>query len=121
MRPFADVNQETWQVSTSGWHSPLWSPDGHELFYRKDDSVIGISVETDPPFKPGKPEILFQGNYVMPSLLLGRPWDISPDGKRFLMMKPAATADQETTPEVPRRINVVLNWFEELKERVTPD
>jgi len=38
-------------------------------------------------------------------------YDISPDGKRFLMMKEGLI--QQQTP-----INIVLNWFEELKERV---
>jgi hypothetical protein len=40
-------------------------------------------------------------------------YDVSADGERFLMMRPAATA---ATAETPRpRINIVLNWFEELK------
>jgi hypothetical protein len=44
------------------------------------------------------------------------PWDISPDGKRFLMMK----EPESTVPAGggPRRINMVLNWFQELKQRV---
>jgi len=42
--------------------------------------------------------------------------DISPDGKRFLMIK--ETASGESAAESPRKINVVLNWFEELKQRV---
>jgi hypothetical protein len=45
-------------------------------------------------------------------------WGISPDNKRFLMMKPAAASDGESAAEIPRKINIVLNWFEELKERV---
>jgi hypothetical protein len=44
------------------------------------------------------------------------PWDISPDGKRFLMIKPAgATTSADASP---RKINIVLNWFEDLKQRV---
>jgi len=38
-------------------------------------------------------------------------YDISPDGKRFLMMK-------EETLQGQGQINVVLNWFEELKRLV---
>jgi hypothetical protein len=38
---------------------------------------------------------------------------LSPDGRRFLMLKPT---EQEAT--APAQINVVLNWFEELKRRV---
>jgi hypothetical protein len=43
-------------------------------------------------------------------------WDISPDGKRFLMIKPPGI--QASASEEPRKIIVVLNWLEELKQRV---
>ena len=39
--------------------------------------------------------------------------DKPPDGQRFLMLKPV---DSQTP--APTQINVVLNWFEELKRRV---
>ena len=53
-------------------------------------------------------------------------WDLSPDGKRFLMMRESASTDENSTgagakEEKPRKINIVLNWFEELKERVPVD
>jgi hypothetical protein len=38
---------------------------------------------------------------------------VSPDGQRFLMLKPS-----ESTGVAPTQINVVLNWFEELKQKV---
>jgi hypothetical protein len=45
-------------------------------------------------------------------------WDIHPDGKRFLMMKsPTANIETEINSSL-RKINIVLNWSEELKERV---
>jgi pectate lyase len=50
------------------------------------------------------------------SLQDAHPWDISPDGKRFLMMKEAGSTASETGG--PRKINIVVNWFEELKQRV---
>ena len=40
-------------------------------------------------------------------------YDVSPDGQRFLMLRPS-----EQTGAAPTQINVVLNWFEELKRRV---
>jgi hypothetical protein len=45
-----------------------------------------------------------------------RPYDITPDGKQFILMvlrDPAESPDRTT-----QQINVVLNWFEELKQRV---
>jgi serine/threonine-protein kinase len=113
VRPFPEVNKSKWQVSTSGGHSPLWSPDGRELFYRNGDETMAVRVETEPIFKPGKPTVLFRGAYfkALGSLTA---WDISPDGKRFLIVKEA----KPTAAEVPRKINIVVNWFEELKQRV---
>ena len=47
------------------------------------------------------------------------PYDVTADGQRFLGMMPigAAATESEGEPVTPR-INVILNWFEELKERV---
>jgi hypothetical protein len=44
------------------------------------------------------------------------PWDISPDGKRFLMMK--ETGSTASGGGGPRKINIGVNWLEELKQRV---
>jgi len=117
MRRFPEVNKGRWQVSTSGGNGPLWSPDGRELYYRNGDSVIAVSVETEPVFKAGKPRELFRGSYYTENVgQAALPmWDISPDGKRFLMMKEISSP---STGESPRKINVVVNWFEELKQRV---
>jgi len=60
----------------------------------------------------GKPKVLFEGSYVSESNPPGfQYYDISPDGERFLMMKEDAAQEQA-------QINVVLNWFEELKRLV---
>ena len=128
VRPFPDVNKGRWQVSTHGGNSPLWSPDGRELFYRSNDTTMAVGVETDPTFKPGNPEVLFRGGYYSFILLQIEvtPWDIHPDGKRFLMIKPQGTSNEESpTGDAPsqalRNIHVVLNWFEELKELAPVD
>ena len=55
--------------------------------------------------------------FLIAGLMMGTPWDISPDGKRFLMMKAAASRPRPPSAG-PRKINIVLNWFEELKQRV---
>jgi Tol biopolymer transport system component len=113
VRSFPDVDSgERWQVSTSGGESPVWSPNGKELFYRSPDAIMAVSVETKPGFKPGKSKILFLNKY-------GGPFDIHPDGKRFLILKPPAPTGEASTTAGPRqKINIVVNWFEELKARV---
>jgi hypothetical protein len=40
-------------------------------------------------------------------------YDVSPDGQHFLMLKPTVSPQA-----APTEINVVLNWFKELKEKV---
>ncbi len=101
-----------WQISgEEGGREPVWSPDGTELFYRSEDRMMAVSVETEPTFSAGKPEVLFEGSYLSsesdPEFQY---YDISPDGQRFLMIK---AEEGSTAP-----INVVLNWFEELKRLV---
>jgi len=98
------------KASTGGGNSPLWSPDGRELFYKNGDEVMTVPVRISPEFNLESPKRLFRGAYVTG-------WDISPDGKQFLMLKEAAPSGTPA-PETPRRINIVLNWFEELKQRV---
>jgi hypothetical protein len=97
---------------------PLWAPDGRELFYRSGDAIMAVLVQLDADFRFETPHSLFRGTYVSADARIAtfeyHPWDTSPDGKRFLMMKesePAADA-------IPRKIKVVVNWFEELKQRV---
>jgi serine/threonine-protein kinase len=120
VRPFPEVEGGRWQVSASGGDSPLWSPDGRELFFRNGDAVMAVSSKTDPTFSVETPEMLFQGTYVSATLAYDDwdygTWDISPDGKRFLMMKETGSAASGAGRS--RKINVVLNWFEELKQRV---
>ncbi len=68
-----------------------------------------VSLETQPSLKPGIPELLFEKTYRFNRW--GRQYDIHPDGDSFLMIK---EGDEESDPA---QINIVLNWFEELKEK----
>ena len=112
---FPDVTKGQWQVSTSGGDCPIWSPDGKELYYHWGDSVMAVSVETTPTFVSKTPRVLFRGTSVISSGMgEDTPWDISPDGMRFLMMKEAGSS--QSASGSPRRINIVTNWFEELKQ-----
>jgi len=120
VRPFPEVEGGRWQVSTSGGDSPLWSPAGRELYFRNGDQVMAVPIETDPAFSPGTPKTLFQGTYVSSVLWFDdwnqATWDISPDGRRFLMMKETGLAASGVVRS--RKITIVLNWFEELKRRM---
>jgi serine/threonine-protein kinase len=101
-----------WQISTEGGAEPVWNPNGRELFYRNGDKMMAVDVTTQPSFSVGKPRMLFEGQY-QPTPVTFPNYDVSPDGQRFLMLK---ASEQEQA--APTQINVVLNWFEELKRRV---
>jgi Tol biopolymer transport system component len=101
-----------WQISTEGGTEPAWNPNGRELFYRSGDKMMAVDIATQPSFTVGKPQMLFEGPY-MPTPLTNPNYDVSPDGQRFLMLKPSESAEA-----APTQINVVLNWFEELKQKV---
>jgi eukaryotic-like serine/threonine-protein kinase len=103
-----------WQISADGGMEPMWNPNGRELFYRSGRKMMAVEIATQPGFTAGKPRVLFEGDYV-PTPLQFPNYDVSPDGQRFLMLKPS---EQEAA--APTQINVVLNWFEELKQRVPP-
>ncbi len=107
--PFPNVEDGKWQISRDGGESPVWGPNGRELFYRSlnGQSMMAVRVETEPTFAAGSPEVLFTGSYYFGA---GRNYDLSPDGQRFLMIKEEEVGGAQ--------INVVLNWFEELKRLV---
>ncbi len=98
------------RISPSGGLEPVWSRDGHELYYLEGSKMMAVKIEAQPELRPQSPELLFDGNYFHQN----RPsYDVATDG-RFLMIQPMIT-EQET------RIHVVLNWFEELKRLVPTD
>jgi Tol biopolymer transport system component len=102
-----------WQISTDGGTEPMWNRNGRELFYRSGNKMMAVQVTTQPGFSVGKPTMLFEKEYAKSEFpATGVAYDVSADGQRFLMVK---ETDQNAAAA---QINVVLNWFEELKRRV---
>ena len=117
VRPFPDVNASRTLVSTAGGNRPAWSADGQELFYfvgPNPDAIMAVPVQpTGTEFGSGRPEIVVQRNMV--PLFAGRHYDVSSDGRRFLVF---SSTDPEADESVPVQIVVVDNWHQELLERV---
>jgi serine/threonine protein kinase/Tol biopolymer transport system component len=113
VRPFQVPGQE-WLISTDGGNEPVWSRDGQRLFYVNGDKMMAVDITTRPAFRPGPPRLLYQGRFLSGwDLNATSGYDVSLDGRRFLRV-------QAAEPEQPHRhINVVINWFRELNERVT--
>lgn len=96
-------------VSTNGGTLPMWSRDGRELFYRQNnDAVVAVIVDTAGEFRAGTPQVLFRGPYAAAGG--DRTFDVAPDG-RFLLIRSDEAASG-------RQLNLVTNWFEELKRLV---
>jgi serine/threonine-protein kinase len=105
------------QVSTAGGSQPLWSKKTKELFYvGADGTLMGVSVEAiGATWDNGTPTKLLEARYLTAGGASGgRTYDVSPDGKRFLMVKGPAT----DAVFAPPAVILVQHWDEELKRLV---
>ena len=103
-----------WHISIDGGTEPVWSRNGRELFYRSGSRMMVVETTMQQSFSAGKPRMLFEGPYfttAFPNMTVS--YDVSADGQRFLVVKQTEAASRSV-----EHINVVLNWFDELKRRV---
>ena len=98
------------RVSTRGGLAPRWRGDGKELFFVQGDMLVAVPVITSPDLTFGEPEELFEspglayvGNNVIP-------YDVYPDGERFVHWEPVEDMQRAS-------IRIVQNWYEEFRER----
>ena len=101
-----------WPISTEGGTEPMWSADGRELFYRLGEKMMVVEVQSEPAFTSEGPQLVFEVPYLTDQFGTSN-YDISPDGQRFLMIKAAEEEEGQQG-----QINVIQNWFEELKRLV---
>jgi serine/threonine-protein kinase len=109
-------------VSIEGGNNPAWHPNGRELFFVSLADPAGkrrmMAVEFAPGSPPriGRPRPLFAFD---PRLLTFactpvRCYDVAADGQRFYVTQTRTPPP----PPVVTHINLILNWFEELKAKV---
>ncbi len=113
--PFPALESSRRQVSSGGGTRPLWSRDGSEIFFLDGRGYLAAARVTtrDGALVIGRPEVLFETAYVVPPVV-GRSYDVSLDGTRFLMIKARQAEDGAAN-----RIVYVQNWFDELR-RLAP-
>ena len=113
LRPFPQVNDGKWPVSSGGGSGPLWSADGKELFYRRGgDSLISVEVTRTglPPL--GRQRALFSASaYAFEAT--HRSYDITSDGQRFVMLRL-----QDERAQTAEQLTVAENFFGELRRKV---
>jgi eukaryotic-like serine/threonine-protein kinase len=112
VRPFPGGDGK-WQASVDGGSSPRWSRDGRELYYVQNATLISVSVSTGQGVALGRPRRLFRSDSLTSAN--GAPnYDVSPDGQRFITIAPVEQGEEE---EAPPKIRIVLNWYEEFRNR----
>jgi serine/threonine-protein kinase len=104
VRPYGGSGERR-QVSVDGGIAPAWNPRGGELFYQTPTALMARRVENGIPVS--EPTRLFWQRWHG---FNAREYDVSGDGQRFLMYEPAGDPSS--------RLNLVLNWLEELKRLV---
>jgi Tol biopolymer transport system component len=114
VQPFPNTTGAKYPIFEFG--QPLWSPDGKELFYNSGPNQLSfVSITTKPSFEFGAAsKVTGQVPNTNP-LTTPRLVDIARDGK-FVVALPADQAHSGAS--APPQIQIVLNWFRELQERV---
>ena len=97
-----------WQVSPDDGMMPVWGKDGRELFYVQGDRMMAVDVGSGPTFSAGPPRILFSGPYDTRTAPVDN-YDVSPDGKTFLMIRPSGS------PASTSQIDVLLHFGDALR------
>jgi serine/threonine protein kinase len=93
----------TFQITTNGGSSPIWSGNGKEVFYLDPlGKMMAVPIEsTENVFRSGTPTALFDSRLRVNPYL--RDYDVTSDGQRFLISQPVG--DPGDTP-----ISVIVNW-----------
>jgi Tol biopolymer transport system component len=96
-----------YMISNGGGVQPRWRADGREIFYLLAGNLMAVEVTTAGLFKAAEPKRLFGANYGGVAGM-GYAWDVTPDGKRFLL-KIVGSAAQDP-------ITLVQNWTAGLRK-----
>lgn len=104
-----------WQVSTAGGALPKWSKDGKQLLYRTEDNQIMFVTYTasGDSFHADKPQLWSPGQFS--DRLGAANFDLSPDGKRVVVLRVPASENQPIT-----KVTFVFNFFDELQRKSQP-
>ena len=95
------------QISLGGGSEPIWAPDGRGIYYRRARDVMAARVSSSSGFSVRDRVKLFEGTYATSPVHAN--FDVSPDGKRFLMIN-HASSDAD--------VIIVRNWASEVRERL---
>jgi serine/threonine-protein kinase len=117
IEPFPPTGAK-YQVSEGGGRAPVWSRDGKQLIYHATTTnrLVVVDVRSGPGLTFGAPAPIPLDGTIHP--LAQRNYDVTPDGSQFVVVLPVETTPSEPTRPAATQFNIVLNWTEELKQRV---
>ena len=106
-----------WQISNDGGTFPVWSPDGHELFYRSSDNRIMVVnyIAHGTEFSTDKPRVWSERRLF--DLGIAATFDLSPDGKRFSVLVQHGGDQLRTTQN---HVTLLLHFLDEVRRRAPP-
>jgi eukaryotic-like serine/threonine-protein kinase len=114
--PPTGAKYQVYAKDQDGGHHVLWSPDSKELFYNpRQGSYEVVKVTTQPTVGFGNPADVPRTFQTGPPQVR-RPFDMMPNGRFVALVAPGMISAAGTLGQL--EIHVVLNWFEELKQRV---
>ncbi|HSG00887.1 MAG TPA: protein kinase [Vicinamibacterales bacterium] len=101
------------KVSTGEAFTAAWSGDGNRLFYQQAGAMMAVDLGRDENPVVGTRQKLFDGGWALSPFARGEHarFEVMPDGEHFLMVRHESEA-------IPNRINIVVNWYDELKRLV---
>ncbi len=117
VRSFPEARQPE-IVSQGGGESPFWSPDGNTIYYwalGTPENLVAARIERGPPF------VVLSRDTVLTGIYSTDHADLHPDGDRLVIPQNVGAAGSDAAADgavEPERFLVVVNWFEELLERV---
>jgi hypothetical protein len=110
VRPFPAAEGQ-WKISIAGGEQPRWRGDGKELFFEAaDGQMTAVPVNAvagpQPRFAAGSPQALFGARLVVTENGAPFQYDVTPDGKRFLIDTAGSDSPRQSTPG----LTVMVNW-----------
>ena len=101
--------EEQKKLSAAGGQESKWRSDGKELYFTAaDGKMMAVPIKIGPGAKPllepGAPQVLFPAPPLAHYGQSGFAYDVTPDGKRFLLATVADNAGSSTG------LNVIVNW-----------
>jgi eukaryotic-like serine/threonine-protein kinase len=114
IRPFPNVDAGKWQVTSGGGIQPAWGRKGRELFYLASRRLMNVPIRFSSTPAIGVPQVIVNDLSYTPYDRSGRTYDVSADGERLLISDAPVSVSEEPFAGLGR-IEIVLNWSEELK------